>query len=136
VCPLACIWGRPFPVNGQGVFIFNTEDKSPIFVSVENANGDNSLGLYIDQDKAYFIKYVDPDWQYRGIQHILFCVSCFVVLGLVANFSGLSFCIAPLVFCSIHLQYIPDIGTRLSYVRTYFLFSGLKYRYMSFLTLS
>ena len=60
---LACIWGRPFPVNGQGVFIFNTEDKSPIFLSVENANGDNSLGLYIDQDKAYFIKYADPDWQ-------------------------------------------------------------------------
>jgi hypothetical protein len=49
--------------NSFLVFIFNTEDKSPIFVSVENANGDNSLGLYIDQDKAYFIKYVDPDWQ-------------------------------------------------------------------------
>jgi hypothetical protein len=49
---LACIWGRPFPVNGQGVFIFNTENKSPIFLSVENANGDNSLGLYIENIKT------------------------------------------------------------------------------------
>jgi hypothetical protein len=55
--PLECIWGRPFPVNGQGVFIFNTEDTSTMFLSVEDANGKNSLGLYIDQDKAYFIKY-------------------------------------------------------------------------------
>jgi len=55
--PLECIWGRPFPVNGQGVFIFNTEDPSPMFLSVEDANGDNSLGVYIDQDKAYFINY-------------------------------------------------------------------------------
>ena len=46
------------------------------------------------------------------------------------------FFIAPSVFSNGHLQCIPDKGPNLSYFRTYFLCSGLKYGYMSFLTLS
>lgn len=55
--PLECIWGKPFPVNGQGVFIFNTENQTSMYLSVEDRNGENSLGVYIDQDKACLIKY-------------------------------------------------------------------------------
>lgn len=52
-------WSKPFPVNGQGIFIFNIQSRTPLWISVEDENGGNSLVLLIGNKRAVFLKYND-----------------------------------------------------------------------------
>lgn len=50
-------WEKPFPVNGQGTFVFNKDINSPFSISVEDKRGHYCLVLEIMSDSVTFIKY-------------------------------------------------------------------------------
>ena len=43
---------------------------------------------------------------YGGVQHILYCVFCFVCLRLVSSFSGLSMFDCPFGFSNVFIQWV------------------------------
>lgn len=49
-------WEEQFPVNGQGILVFNKDTKIPFLISVENEQGDYRLSVQIEKDHVVFIK--------------------------------------------------------------------------------
>lgn len=59
-------WSRPFPVNGQGTLVFNTDRKGlPFFISITDGPGGEPgvywLALYVGKGCAYFLKHGADD---------------------------------------------------------------------------
>ncbi|XP_038048939.1 uncharacterized protein LOC119722730 [Patiria miniata] len=54
---LPCVWGQPFPVNGQGVMIFNTDrHMMPFYACVEDEDpSGNVLALHVGVGYASFV---------------------------------------------------------------------------------
>ncbi|XP_033645874.1 uncharacterized protein LOC117305177 isoform X2 [Asterias rubens] len=57
----AC-WERPFPVNGQGVMVFNTDRKGlPFYVSIESQDGVYWMALHVGIGYAAFLRQGQDD---------------------------------------------------------------------------
>ncbi|XP_074641784.1 uncharacterized protein LOC141899408 [Tubulanus polymorphus] len=56
---LTLAWEKPFPVIGQGTFIFNKQTDLPFVISVENTSG-NGISLRIDSNnEVAFVKHAN-----------------------------------------------------------------------------
>lgn len=56
------IWSRPFPINGQGTLMFNTDRKDlPFYVNVEDDKSDYWIALHVGNGFAAFLRHAPTD---------------------------------------------------------------------------
>ena len=56
------IWSRPFPINGQGTLMFNTDRKNlPFYVNVEDDKSDYWIALHVGNGFAAFLRHAPTD---------------------------------------------------------------------------